>query len=181
MARRVKDPDVGEIRLESEPVSEREWEIRKRRILGVIKARRTWPDGKTFECPNCGKRSLEGRSDLSFEVRSGGRLVVYRHLHGARCSSCDAQALEAYDQVGIEAESGMGFRSDYETKVCVIGRGTLGIYWPKDVERVMGLRPNKRLLIEIVDRDTGVFRIRDGEPEESPASGKGRPRRGRRR
>jgi hypothetical protein len=48
-----------------------------------------------------------------------------------------------------------------------IGSGTLGTYWPKDVERVLNLSPDKRAFIEIIDRDAVLVRFED--EEEAPA------------
>lgn len=86
-------------------------------------------------------------------------MLVYRHLHGARCARCSFQVLEASDQFAIEQEAGTTFHPDYEAKVSRIGSGTLGTYWPKDVERVMHLAPHDKAFIHVVAHDTAVVRF----------------------
>lgn len=123
------------------------------------RTKRLWPKGSTAKCPKCAHASFEGRDDLTLELPSKGHVVIFRHLHGARCSRCGYQVLEPYDQAAVEEEVGVSFHSDYEAKVSRIGSGTLGTYWPKDVQRVMGLEPQDVARIHVIAPDTAVVRF----------------------
>lgn len=176
----VNDPEFGPIALPRARISKGEWESQERAVVAKLRARRTWKRGQLYACPVCGKRSFEGRDDITYEANYPGKLVVFGHLHGARCKACSAETIEAYELIDIEDKIGVGMRSDYEAKVARIGSGTLGTYWPKDIERVLRLRPNKRAFIEVVGPDAVIVRFREpGEPRgrarSSAARGK-RPR-----
>lgn len=156
----VLDPDFGSIEL-PEPLPTREaFERAAREIAERARGFRAWPPGSVHLCPACGKRSFVGSDDLSFEVVKPGTVLVFRHLHGARCGACSTQALEAEDLVAVEAEAGVGLMGDYEAKVSNIGTGTLGTYWPKDVVRVLRLSPDKKVFIQVLDTDTALLRFR---------------------
>lgn len=160
--KKVEDPDFGPIELPDEPpVPAAEWKARDKLVVQAARGLRAWKPGKVYRCPTCDKRTFVGANDVSVEFIRGPTLVVFRHLHGARCASCNAQALEAYEQVDLERERGTEFHPDYEAKVSRIGRGTLGTYWPKDVERVLGLTPDKKVFIQVVSRDGAFLQIRD--------------------
>lgn len=164
MAREIQDPDVGSIEAPDTFITQNEWEAQRGEVEAAMAEGRTWPEGSTSKCPNCKEEAFEARSDLTHQIVQGRHVVSFRHLHGARCSSCGAQALEPYELIGIEDEAGIGVTADYEAKVSRIGSGTLGTYWPKDVERVLGLRPHKRAFIEVVDRDTVLVRFAPPDP-----------------
>lgn len=111
------------------------------------RSRRIWSKGSVSQCPKCAKKSFEGRDDLSLQLPSRGHVVIFRHLQGAKCRHCGYQVLEPADQHDVEEEVGASFHSDYQAKVSRIGSGTLGTYWPKDVQRVTisaGRRPHPR-------------------------------------
>lgn len=163
--RRIEDPDFGEIEVPPLP-SREEYERLLRKVREARQEARFWPPGSIQDCPQCGERKFVGREDLSYEVATQGRVIVFRHLHGARCGACHAQALEPDELVRIEDEAGVGLLADYEAKVSNIGSGTVGTYWPKDVVRIMGLRPDKKAFIVVLDRDTMLLRF-------LPSRGKG--------
>lgn len=77
--------------------------------------------------------------------------------------------MEPYEQIAVEDEADIGLHPDYEASVSRIGSGTLGTYWPKEVERVLNLSPDKRAFIEIIDRDAVLVRVEDENEEEAPA------------
>jgi YgiT-type zinc finger domain-containing protein len=158
MMRRIEDPDFGEVELPPPP-SKEEYQRLLQQTREARQKARFWPLGTTHACPQCGERKFVGREDLSYEVANQGRVIIFRHLHGARCEACHAQALEPDELVRIEAEAGVGILADYEAKVSNIGSGTVGTYWPKDVVRIMGLRPDKKAFIVVLDRNTMLLRF----------------------
>ena len=130
------------------------------------RGKRLWPRDSVHACPRCGKKALEGRDDLSLEMPSQGHVISFRHLQGARCRSCAYQVLEAADQFAIEQEVGATFHGDYQAKVSRIGSGTLGTYWPKDVQRVMHLEPHDVARIHVIAPDTAVVKFEKAKPDD---------------
>jgi len=166
MTRQIEDPDFGVIELPKEYLDADALDERLDTIREAFDER-LWPEGETFACPRCGERTFEGRSDLAYRSTEGRHVVSFRHLHGASCTNCGAKTLEPYEQIAVEDEADIGLHPDYEASVSRIGSGTLGTYWPKDVERVLNLSPDKRAFIEIIDRDAVLVRFED--EEEAPA------------
>lgn len=160
MAREIDDPDAGTIELPDAFVDAETFADRREQTRQAYD-QRLWPEGERFECPECGKQTFEGKSDLTYRTTHGHHVVSFRHLHGASCSSCGAKTLEPYEQIGVEDETGVGLNPDYEAKVSRIGSGSLGTYWPKDVRRVLGLEPDRKAFIEIIDRDAVPVRFAD--------------------
>lgn len=169
--RRVDDPDFGPIETPPPP-SREEYERAARQIAERARGLRFWPLGSVSDCPNCGAHRFVGRDDLSTEGPRPGGVLIFRHLRGARCEACQAQALEPADLVDLEAEAGVGVVADYEAKVSNIGSGTVGTYWPKDVVRVLGLGPNKKAFITVLDRDTVLIKFRRVRPRPAEAAKK---------
>lgn len=162
MTRDATDPDVGKIERQDTFIPDYEWDDQRDTIRQALKGR-LWPEGETFTCPECHEPSFQGRSDLTHRVTRGPQVISIRHLHGAHCTNCEATTLKAYEQIQIEDEIGIGFHPDYEAKVSRIGSGTLGTYWPKDVQRVLNLEPHKKAYIEIIDQDAVLIRFKDVE------------------
>ncbi len=160
--REIDDPAFGPIEVDAVFTDADTFEQRLDEV-GAASSDRIWPVGEFFECPRCGEETFEGCDDLTYRVTNGKHVISFRHLHGARCTNCDASTLEPYEQIGVDAEAGVGFHADYEAKVSRIGSGTLGTYWPKDVQRVLGLKPHKRAFIEIIDRDAVLVRFTAAE------------------
>lgn len=134
--------------------------MQKQTKAKLAKANRAWPMGSKSACPRCAKKTFVGRDDLAVDLPGpNGQILLFRHLQGARCTACDYQVLEAPDQLSVEELAGTTFTSDYEGKVSRIGSGTLGTYWPKDVERVLGLRPQDKAFIRIIGPDAALVRF----------------------
>lgn len=156
MTRRYVDPDLGEIQAPKPPEPEA-FEARKAAAEAGARRARLWPAGSVSKCPKCGKRALEGRDDLVERVARPGHVIVFRHMRGARCRACAAQWLEPGEHLNIEAEAGAEIVGDYEVKISRVGSGTLGTYWPKDLVRVLGLKPKKRAYVKVLDADTALI------------------------
>lgn len=157
--RQIIDPDLGLIAVPPPPEREASEALVEDQRRAFAARSRLWPDGAVAECPSCGRKAFVGRNDLSHEVARPAGVVVFRHLHGAKCSHCGAQSLEPWELMQIDDEVGPGQVGDYEAKVSNIGTGTVGTYWPKDVVRVMNLRPDTRVFIQILDRETALVRF----------------------
>ncbi|MHB8586328.1 MAG: hypothetical protein ACYDDF_10905 [Thermoplasmatota archaeon] len=157
-AREIADADFGTIKV-PEPPKKAEAERLMREQREAFATLRLWKEGSATLCPTCGRRSFVSRSDLSHEVARPGGVVIFRHVRGAKCSHCGAQALEPAEIIAIEAEVGIGQVADYEAKVSNIGSGTVGTYWPKDVVRVMNLNPDTKAFIQVLDRETALIKF----------------------
>lgn len=160
--RTIVDPDLGPIEI-PEPPKRADAERLLKQQREAFEKIRLWAPGSVSACPSCDRRSFVGRDDLSAEIARPGGVVIYRHLRGAKCSSCGAQSLEPGEQIQIEREAGVGQVGDYEAKVSNIGSGTVGTYWPKDVVRVMNLSPETRAYIQVIDRETALIRFVRGK------------------
>jgi hypothetical protein len=122
--------------------------------------RRTFPAGGLRRCPNCGKRALESREDLIRETVVGAMALIHHNLHGARCRSCSAEFLEAYEEIALEEAGSARSLPDYEAKVTRVSGRNLGTYWPRDIVRVMQLHKEDALHVQVLDQDTMILQRR---------------------
>lgn len=147
-----------------ETLNARQWQarVRETRDRYMRGRKRVWPDGAVRTCPVCGKRSLVGVSDIARETDSEGAVLVFANLHGARCSTCQTEFLEGYEQMAIEERAGTAFRGPVTGSVTSLGGSKLGTYWPKDVAQALDLHARDELLITALSRDTAVVRVVHG-------------------
>lgn len=163
--RTIHDPDFGSIEIEDQKPTPKHVREASEAALQKIRSRRAWKPGRAYRCPDCGQPTFLAADDVSMEFAHKGKVYVFAHLHGARCSACGAQTVEAYEQIRMDEEIGVGHRADYEAKVSRIGSGSLGTYWPRDVERLLRLNPDKKAFIEIVGPHAVLVRFRDARPD----------------
>jgi hypothetical protein len=175
----VIDPDFGPIEVPPPP-TRAEFEKAGREALAAVLGRRQWPTGSVGPCPSCKRKTFIGRDDLEHRVVRPGGVIIFRHLRGAKCQSCGAQSLEMEDMIDVEDESGAGVVGDYKARVCIIGSGSWGTYWPRDVVRNLDLERKTHAFIKILDADTVVVNFRR-IPEGIYARDPGRRRSRRRR
>lgn len=146
----VNDPDFGPVDLPAVPVRRSDWNKFRQRLHAKLKAASPWKPGVAYRCGQCGERALFASSDLTQEVRRGQTLVVLRNLRGAECRSCGAGLLDLAEALRIDAEFDAIDSSPSPARVSRVGRGTVGTYWPKAIERAVGLRPGTRLTIHVL-------------------------------
>lgn len=106
MTRRIADPEFGDVEVPAPP-TEAEFQDVKRRAMKAMAAQRLWPMGSITLCPECNKKSMVGRDDLTARVPKPGAVLVFHHLRGGKCSNCGVQLLEPTDTVQVEREAGM--------------------------------------------------------------------------
>lgn len=157
----VQDPDFGRIELSTPRMTPSQWLALRIRATAANRAKRPWRPGRIYACPRCGARRFRGRDDLQVEVPRGDKILVFLRVRGGRCDACDAQYLDGAGQMDLEDALEAAFHADYEAKVSRIGHGTVGTYWPKELARVLGLRPDRRLFVEVLGRDAALLRVRD--------------------
>src|ERR1051325_5654071 len=122
------------------------------RLMG--QRQRASPPGTWRACPVCKKKGLESRDDLLRESVAGAVVLVHHNLHGARCRNCQAEFLEAYEEVALEEAAPDRRLTDYLAKVTSVSGRNLGTYWPRDVVRVMDLHKEDSLRVQVLDEDT---------------------------
>jgi YgiT-type zinc finger domain-containing protein len=147
----IQDPEFGPVRVPQRPrPTPKEWAEDGNLMRARIRKRRFWKLGEVHECPRCGKDTFVGADRITRMFTKGGKTFVFLNMRGAECTECGAHVLEAHEQITVEDHIGAEYTPNYGAKVTRIGSGSLGTYWPKDVERLLGLQPNTRAFIEVV-------------------------------
>ncbi len=154
----IDDPDFGPINLK--PTTEKAWESASKEIEDALGARRHWPAGTTHACPRCRRELLVGSDTLRYQTVDGqGHVHTFYNLRGGHCSGCGLDILEPADLIEVEKTVRIGFTPIFSGKVSRVGRGTLGTYWSRDVERNLGLHAGDRLDVELIGRDSMLVRV----------------------
>jgi len=123
----------------------------RKRVQSAI-AKRQWGPGRTYRCPSCQTKSLKGTDQLQLEVSRPGMLVVYPALRGAECAKCHAKFVEPSEMALLDqGPLGPQWMPDFALKVSRIGRGTLGTYWTKEIERNLHLSKDTRLRAQLLN------------------------------
>ncbi len=108
---------------------------------------------KGIKCPSCGNNNMSYADDLTFDVTLTGERMVIPNLTGLKCSKCgevafDANSTKIIEKYTIDKPSG-----GYELKVSTVGGGKIGMYFPRDVLRVMNIsKSDKAILIPLSKR-----------------------------
>ena len=156
----IQDPDVGPIQLpETLPESRRQQNLLRKRIREKILKQVAYRKGRKYDCPECGRAAMESVSDLSVDLLRGSSVVVVTNLAGARCTHCGAEALEPREIVHLDDLVDDLAQPDEVARVTRIGKGTVGTYWPKAVERELGLEPGDALAVRLLTRSTALIRV----------------------
>lgn len=157
---RVHDPDLGVIYLpKTKDMSPAAAETLRRRIRKRLLDQRVYRAGSSYVCGNCLRQEVEAADDLSVELIRGEAIVVVMNLHGGRCRHCGAEHLEPRDMVRLDDLIDDLSTPEEEASISRIGRGTLGTYWPKAVERGLELEPGDQLKVKMLTRSSALVRI----------------------
>ena len=156
----LRDPDLGVITLPEAPKSPQYWNKMRQRIRERLTRARLWEEGSRHPCPECGARSFTGSNELTQEFRRGRRIIVMRNLTGARCASCGFQMLEPREHLTIDDELEILTGAHHDVGVSRVGRGTLGTYWPKGLERELRLRAGTRLRVQVLSPSSALLEVR---------------------
>lgn len=156
----IHDPDFGLIEIpEPPPMSDKDWNAMRARIRRRLLRDTVYKAGETYTCPECRKRTLVAASDLNVELLRGRNVVIFSNLKGARCGNCNAEALEPREIVRLEDAADDLAQADEEARVTRIGKGTVGTYWPKAVERRLKLKPGDHLVIRLLTSSSALMRV----------------------
>lgn len=132
-----------------EMVTETNIEIAKRRA-----GRRGSPMKNVVDatCHVCGSRSVSFVDDLVFEVVLTGERIVIPNLMGIRCSNCGDFAFDSDSSKIIDEHTGNKPTGGYECGISTVGAGKLGMYFPKDVLRVMEITKKGKAIVTPLSR-----------------------------
>lgn len=129
------------------------------------------PDAEPRECLACGEAAVVHSDDLEWEEVRGHILLALRRLSGERCKACGETWFDPQSVDLIQRHRKTGPAANYEAKVSRVGGTSLGIYFPKDLQRVMEIEAGDRAFLTPVGEDTVILEIgRESEGETSPGS-----------
>lgn len=141
-------------------------EMMEKTAIGIAKRRTGRKESpvkgiKDIKCPSCGTASMSYADELTFEVVLAGERIVIPNLTGLKCSKCGEAAFDANSTKIIENYTAGKPVGGYELKVSTVGGGKIGMYFPKDVLRVMKISKsdrailtplsNRKMMIELVN------------------------------
>jgi len=103
-------------------------------------------------CHVCGAMSVSFVDDLVFEVVLTGERIVIPNLTGIRCSNCGDFAFDSDSSKIIDEHTGNKPAGGYECGISTVGAGKLGMYFPKDVLRVMEITKKGKAIVTPLSR-----------------------------
>ena len=163
---KFNDPDFGPMEAPPPPTKGELNRLQKKLRAAAFK-RRLFQPGQVYRCDVCGRKTFEGRTDVSLEVIRRGVVYVFRNLHGALCKSCGAKTVESFEMYNIDDHLHTGFRTSFRARVTNVGKGAVGTYWPKDVQRLLHLDDRRDLEIEVLSPELALVRVLANKPNEA--------------
>jgi YgiT-type zinc finger domain-containing protein len=114
---------------------------------------------KNAECLSCGTPSASYADDIVFEYYAPGERIVITNLSGLRCSKCGDVAYDLKSCGIIERQLERLPMTGYEVSISKLGAGKLGIYFTKDLMRVMDLKPGGKAIVTPITRHKMVVEV----------------------
>ncbi len=102
---------------------------------------------KDINCPSCGTASMSLLNDLVFDVTLAGERMVIPNLTGLKCTKCGEQAFDSKSTKIIEKYTANRPMGGYECNISIVGGRKMGIYFPKDILRVMKINKNEKAVL----------------------------------
>jgi YgiT-type zinc finger domain-containing protein len=100
-----------------------------------------------IDCPSCGAASMSFLDDLVFDVTLAGERMVIPNLTGLKCTKCNEQAFDSNSTKIIEKYTSNRLLGGYECNISTVGGGKIGIYFPKDIIRIMKIKKNEKAVL----------------------------------
>lgn len=104
-------------------------------------------EGTTIRCPTCKKDTMEYRKDLCFDIVRDGEHIIIPNLSGHKCHVCEDEAYDAESSHIIDTFTRDRVPGGHEATITVAGGNKLGIYFPKDILRIMRIRAKIKVVI----------------------------------
>ena len=156
----IQDPDLGLIELPDDPPMSPEAANRLReRIRRQYQKQQRYRPGVHRYCTDCRTETVEYATDLSATMKQGRNLAMFRNLRGGRCTTCGGEYIETSELIRIEDEAEILMGAPEPARVTSIGRGTLGTYWPKPIERGLKLRAGDRFQVKMLGPSTALLEV----------------------
>lgn len=100
-----------------------------------------------IKCPSCQTASMVFLNDLVFDVTLTGERMVIPNLTGLKCTKCKEQAFDSKSTKIIDKYTANRPIGGYECNISIVGGGKIGIYFPKDILRVMKINKNEKAVL----------------------------------
>lgn len=97
--------------------------------------------------------------DLVFEVVLAGEIIVIPNLTGFRCVRCGKVTFDTNSTKIIEKYTAGKPAGGYELKISIVGGGKLGIYFPKDVLRIMKINKGDSAILTCVSERKMIIEL----------------------
>ncbi len=102
---------------------------------------------KEIKCPSCGNNTMSYSDDLTFEVVLADERIIIPNLTSLKCSKCGEVAFDASSTKIIKKYTTGKPTEGYELKISTVGGGKIGMYFPKDVLRVMKISKSEKAIL----------------------------------
>lgn len=102
---------------------------------------------KDIMCSSCSSDTMSYSEDLTFEVVLAGERIVIPNLTGLKCSKCGEVAFDTKSTKIIEKYTAGRASGGYELKISTVGGGKIGLYFPKDIIRVMKINKSEKAIL----------------------------------
>jgi YgiT-type zinc finger domain-containing protein len=102
---------------------------------------------KDIKCPSCQTASMGFVNDLVFDLTLAGERMVIPNLTGLKCTKCNEKAFDSKSTRIIEKYTANRPTGGYECNISIVGGGKIGIYFPKDILRVMKINKTEKAVL----------------------------------
>jgi hypothetical protein len=114
---------------------------------------------KDIKCPSCGNDTMSYAEDLTFEVVLAGERIVIPNLTGLKCSKYGEETFDANSTKIIEKYTACRAGGGYELKISEVGGGKIGVYFPKDILRVMEINKSEKAIMTPLSKRKMVIEL----------------------
>ena len=119
---------------------------------------------KNIVCPSCENAAMDYADDLVFDITLAGERIVIPNLSGIRCGKCADVSFDAKSTKIIEKYVAGKSTGGYEASISNVGGGKTGMYFPKDIVRIMDIKKsdkvimtplsNHKMIVELLESNT---------------------------
>ncbi len=114
---------------------------------------------KDIKCSSCGNDTMSYAQDLTFDVVLAGERIVIPNLTGLKCSKCGEVTFDANSTKIIEKYTADRAGGGYELKISAVGGGKIGVYFPKDILRVMEIHKSEKAILTPLSKRKMVIEL----------------------